>query len=1211
MKWTSAQERAINSRGKNLLVAAAAGSGKTAVLVNRIIKMVVEDKMDIDSFLVVTFTQAAAQEMQQRIENALAENIDTDPERLEQQLILLSGASISTLHSFCKNLLQQNFHRLNLDPEFRIGSKEELAVLKADAMEELFDEEYEQNSPVFVEMADGLDGNIKGDQKLADLIFALHDFAQNKPFPEDWLDLALRQYEPTETPVWYASLTEHIKREFDIAVGEVKDAMTMAKTYGFCNYMASIAQHDTDIRAARMKLTEDTSLDNIATTLSGLKFNLTAEKKADKNAVKTVQNLRNKYKNRINALSIDIFGNNAEESMALLRKAAPQVGELVRLTRLFAEKYQAAKKERNILDFNDLEHLTIELLMDDDSAHEVSKLVPSAAALELREKYLAVMVDEYQDTNDTQEVIINLLKSATNLFVVGDVKQSIYNFRNTNPRLFQQKYQTYPTLGEGYERIDLTENFRSRHEVLSAVNYLFVQLMNEQTMDLAYDKAAMLYPGADYPPKDNAPTLQGATEFALIYNDEENLTAKRPNRDPLMEREALYVIKRLRELMAQQTMVYDAKTGEYRPMRWRDAAVLARKNEQIVTITEVFKEQGIPAYASTDAKYFDAVEVRLMLSLLAILDNARQDIPLGAVLLSPIGGMSAKNLATLRIAVPQGDLFSALLAAVRPETKLSPRLRQKIADFLARLTRWRNAVRECSTPELIALLYRETGYYDYVGSLPGGLLRQANLRLLIDRAADYEQTNYRSLFRFLRFIDRMRDNEKTDLTVARTLGENEDVVNITTIHKSKGREYPLVFVVCLGRAIHGNKQNSLYIDNNLGIGAEVIDSQAMMHTPTLATKAIEYKKYAEEQAEELRIFYVALTRARERLILVGSEKKPKNLTAMIVHAMGNADEQNALLPAYVPVAAKSPLEWLIAALVRHRDGAPLAEFAECEHVPVDFDDYQDGSHWEIKLVPTSTIESDEQTVAKNELLATVRRREPLPSTEFKTAVENLLAWRYDRRGLNRVPAKMSVTELKRRFADIDEGAAFAFNDTKDEWKRPAFAKDGQLGAEYGTIMHSVMQHIDLDGNLTVKGIRTQMKSWLKREIFREGEIKLINPKRAADFFTSTLGKRLLKSQNAWRELPFSQKIAARRFFPEAAEDEEIFIQGVIDLLFEDENGLVLVDYKTDSVTDEPTVRERYRLQLKLYANAAEEIIGRAVGERYLYMLHDGKIIAMD
>ncbi len=1251
MGWTREQSEAIETTGKNLLVAAAAGSGKTAVLVQRIIGLVLSGACDVDELLVVTFTHAAAEEMRTRLEAALTARLEEERDgqqciRLERQLVLLSGASIQTIDSFCQSILRRSFAELDLDPKFRVAGEQELRLIQQDVLEELFERKYDEGREDFLAFADACGGSERGDEALYRLVLKLYGFSQSQPFPEEWLAelpeaFELQEGEGLKDTPWYEAVREEIRLTLETAGGGHGEAMELAEALG-ADFYAENLQEDGELLDALQDALQSSSWMKLYEAFQTHSFGKlkNAPKGTADEVKKPVQKARDSYKKRIQGIQEKYFRVTEEELLEDLRQAAPMLRELTGVTLEFLRDYGAAKHEKSIVDFSDLEHFALNILSSGGARDEAGRLVPSAAALELQAKYKTVMVDEYQDTNGVQEAILQLAagEKPGSFFAVGDVKQSIYRFRLADPGLFLKKYLEYPEAGENYARIDLSRNFRSRAGVLAAVNFIFAQVMVPGTMELSYDRAAMLYPGLEYPEyrtgvekgKDTL-TLEGPTELALLVDDEPEDSKKAGKEESETEDgeeeeelrgaalEAQYIAGRLREFHSKGTPVYHADTGDYQPFHWRDAVILLRSVKGIANeMMEVLQKNDIPAYASVDAGYFEAQEIRVMLALLSVLDNARQDIPLAGVLLSPIGGFSAEDLSRIRLEAPEEDIYTALLRCGSPEVRIEPELARKTAQFADRLTRWRNLSRELSVPELIWQLYRDTGYYDYAGGLPGGLLKQANLRMLVDRAAAYEKTNFRGLFRFLRFVERMREMD-TDLAAARTLGESEDVVRIMSIHKSKGLEFPLVFVAALGRKFNlmDASRPLVLMHRELGLGPYRVDLEGPMEYPTFARQAIAQKLCQESKAEEMRILYVALTRAREKLVLVGSAGKREKLAQRADRWCRYVNRTACALPDYAVTEAGSFLDWIASAAARHSEGAVLREAAETPRQWAPILDYEDSSHWEVRLVSTGDVRSPGQHIREeDEFLRAVRDRKSLPETSCREAVEKVLDWKYDRKGLEGLPAKMSVTELKRRFAAEDEAAVPMFPAREEIcFRRPDFRGEQQsrmTGAEYGTMMHSVMQHIDLRGDLSALGIRNQLENMAEQGLLKREHVGLIRYQKIAEFFSSPLGKRLCSGKEVYRELPFTRMMPAGIFSAEAENSSEhVLIQGIIDVLFRDQDGvLVLLDYKTDGDTDPIRAAARHRVQMTVYREALGEILGEEVGESYLYMLQDGTLIPM-
>lgn len=1237
-EWTKEQRVAITTRDKDILVAAAAGSGKTAVLVERILSLVLDGTCDIDELLVMTFTDAAATEMRQRVEAALERALEEaeTPEasaRIERQLVLLTGASISTMHKFCQRVLRRHFEAIDLDPQFRIGSQQELQLLRQDVMEDLFAEEYERGDADFLQFVSDY-GDDRGDATLHQLVEQLYLFSLSQPFPDRWLQAQAQAFDLPEeisfsSTIWYPAIREEISHVLEEVEARATALVEEAESVGAATYLEVFREDQAKVQGLVHALT-DGDWQALSASFAALRFSrLKPERELDDTVKKRLQGQRKSIKDALDRLSAKYFQETEEEMLDDLRRAAPDVHELVRLAIAFHAAYQQAKKDKVLADFSDLEHFTLDVLIDREASNEAGRLCPSATACALQERFHEILVDEYQDTNGVQEAIISLVKrqAPPNLFVVGDVKQSIYRFRLADPTLFLRKYQTYPQKPTTCARIDLSQNFRSRPEVLSAINYIFVQVMVPETMDLTYDEAAALHPGSRYPDND-APTLAGPQELALIYqsdqaadpsekageetDDEASLTHS------TLVSEARYIAQRIHAFRTAGTLVYHKDDGLYHPLAYRDIVILMRSvTGKAETVLEVLRDNGIPAYAASDAGYFEAKEIRLMISLLSILDNARQDIPLAAVLLSPIGNFSLPEIASVRLADEEGDIFTALCTAADPEKDISPDVQRKAEGFLSRLSHWRDIAQELSVPELIWQLYRETGYYDYVGGLPGGLLKQANLRMLVDHAAEYEKTNFRGLFRFLRFIERMRAMD-SDLAAARTLGESEDVVRIMTIHGSKGLEFPLVFVANMGGRF--NLQDSrakVLMHRELGLGPYAVDSARAVRYATPARHAVAAKIVQESKAEELRLLYVALTRARERLILVGSVKDEAAL-ARCTASWGRECQRTTLpLPGYVPLAAGSFLDWVGTALMHHSASRALRQKAGLpEELPAFFG-IEEEPAWQITLVPSPKLnDSKLEPATEDAILDAVRAGRALPPSDQRESVESLLSWSYERQGLEQVPAKLSVSELKRRFAERDrrmDGQPLLPQVASMPWRRPRFVQESTrlTGAEYGSLMHSVMQYVDIHADCSEAGIKRQLSAMAQRELLPQEQLSAVRARDIARFFQSELGTRMRQARQIYRELPFSRLLPAARFYPEAEGSATILVQGVIDLLFETEDGtFILVDYKTDQDTRPAVIRSRYALQIDLYSEAVTAMTGQAVAERYLYLLHDGSLLAL-
>ena len=1143
MELTAEQRAAVESRGENLLIAAAAGSGKTRVLVERVIKLIEENSCGVDEMLIVTFTKAAAQEMRARIQDALTKKLETtlDEEfqlRLERQLIFLNSAQITTMHSFCQTVLRRNFSRVDIDPKFRKADETEIDILKQEIIEELFEENYSSGSAAFKNFTDEFGGTVNGDKAIHEMIIDLHEFSLSMANPDAWLNSLATPYNlpadaRIEDTVWYQSLKSYISETLKNITDDCKEALNLACQI---NVAVAVIEDDADqILALEKSLDDWDELREKLLSITFDRFNAPRKLTDSQKAIKAkIQALRDGYKDKIDTLGKKYLIADAAKILSDLRELYEPICELVRVTKSFAEKFAAAKRERGVIDFSDMEHFALKIFNENP-----------AVADAYRKKFKFIMVDEYQDTNGVQEAIVQKISRGDNLFFVGDVKQSIYRFRLVDSKNFRDKMTSYKC-------INLAKNFRSRHQILDAVNEIFSRLMNSHATEIDYDNDAALKFGANFETGedyfDERPEM-----YALEKRDGDG-NGDDDSKD--IELEMRFIAGKIHELIESKKLVRDGEI--YRPIELRDIVILHRSPKTTAfEILDTLKKFGVTAYVPDEENYFRATEIQVMMSLLTLLDNARQDIPLAAIMLSPIGNFSAEELAQLRLANRYEDFYTAV-----------ERGSDKCKNFLATLNQWRDEARQLSVPELLSKLYRETGFYDYVGRQERGSVRQANLRMLIDRASAFEATNSRGLARFIEHIQKLRGLDK-DLATATTLGETENVVRVVTIHGSKGLQYPVVFVAGLGKGF--NKDDStkgIIFRHSDGIGVHRTPKDSQLKVRTLATAAVSKKIANESLSEELRTLYVALTRAEEKLFLVGTASK----SALEKPQVDRPTD-------YEILSASNFFSWLLPM----RDA--LKEVIYNETVP------------KAKVLQVQERSLDEA------------HEKILPSPEkFQATTEN-------------IPAKLSVTELKRRAEESIWNEELGIrNEFVDKitpnsslltpnyvYRRPNFLQTKKLsGAEFGSLMHKVMQNLDLRGDLSTQGIETQVKELVRREIIPAEHAKLVQAGDIAKFFESKFGKRLVNSKEIYRELPFSRLIDAKQFFNV---DEKIFIQGIIDLLFRDRKGRwVLLDYKTDR--DAPDIADRYRIQIDLYAAAIETLLDLKISEKYLYLLGSKRLVEM-
>jgi ATP-dependent helicase/nuclease subunit A len=811
------------------------------------------------------------------------------------------------------------------------------------------------------------------------------------------------------------------------------------------------------------------------------------------------------------------------------------------------------------------------------------------------------MVDEYQDINMVQETILQLVSRQAspkpNLFMVGDMKQSIYRFRLAEPGLFLQKYYDFGS-GQvlGTRRIDLSKNFRSRKEIIHGTNFIFKQIMSSDLGELAYDQNAELVFGANFPQEEG---VNRAIELCLIDHKETENMEDGEDLEELskVQVEARLVAKKILELLSPESSfkVYDKNTDTMRSVIFRDIVVLLRSTkEQSNTFLEEFRKMGIPAYADVGSGYLATMEVDTFLALLKIIDNPQQDIPLAAVLRSPIVGLTGEELAEVRAASPRSNFYKAVQCKAEENTELG----QNLKSFLQRLDGWRTLARRDTLANLIWTLYRETGYFDYVGGMPNGRGRQANLRALHDRACQYEKTSFRGLFRFLRFIEKLQDSG-SDLGMARALGENENVVRLMSIHKSKGLEFPVVFVGGLGKRFNMMDLNqNLLLHKDLGFGPDLVDPETRLVYPTIAKLALRQQIKMETLAEELRVLYVAMTRAREQLFLVGSandlEKQARNWAAL-------ADCNEWALPVHALANAKNFLDWVCPALVRHNSGGELRKLAGWEGVfPREICNHL--SSWKLSFYDKNGAQFlKEQQEVQHELMSLVCNLEKVEVEEkYKDLIKERLSWQYPYKEITVLPAKLAVSEVKERF-------------TPKLLERPKFLQEqtGLSGAERGSALHTVLQHMNLKKSYQRQELEELLSQLVQKEILTEEQARVIEPAGILTFLNSDLGERLRQAERIYQELPFSFTLEANTLYQNIESSEEtILVQGVIDILFEENDGLILLDYKTDYVR-ENTIEElinTYRIQLDLYSQAVEKILQQRVKEKVLYSFTLQKVI---
>lgn len=1191
-KWTQDQQAAIESRQANLLVSAAAGSGKTAVLVERIIQLIVEDEIDIDRLLIVTFTNAAAGEMRERIMNALTKRVADGAENeafLRRQIGLIHRANIMTVHAFCIDVVRHYFYEVDLDPSFRIGDTSELSLMLESALEDVMESAYDAEDEGFFKLVESY-GTNRSDEALKELLMKLYFFIQSQPEPLKWLSEQAGHYheaQDIDKSGWMMGLLDIVKHDLEMAEDVIREGVHICEMPdGPEAYKETFAE---DLQLVRvLKVAVNEGFDALFEALSEMKFvRLKSIKKADKEAInpelmdeaKAIRDvLKKKVVDPIKTMILRKDKSRHAEEMLTLE---PMMVSLYKIVESFHITYMEAKREKNLLDFNDLEHFTISILKNDE------------IAAAYRNQFKFIFLDEYQDSNIVQETIIGRIKREDNLFLVGDVKQSIYRFRLADPTLFLDKYRTYEKVeGALSRRIDLAMNFRSRPAVLEGINYLFERLMSEEFGEMAYDADAKLYPGLKFEAVEGKPlellVIDSGADESL--EDQDLLEMKK------VELEAHAVAKRVQSLVG--TTIYDPKLGRKRQARLKDVVILLRATRSWSQVFgDVFAEYGLPLYSDVGGGYFDALEIEIFMALLKLIDNSHQDLPLITVLRSPIGGFSVDELIQVRLLDQSKSFFEVFQFMSEQDLGLS----LKADAFLNKLSSWVEDERIWPLDEFIWKVMIESGFYHYVGAMPGGTGRQANLRLLIDKAGQFERLGSGGLFEFIGFFEKLKTSSG-DMGTASTIGESEDVVRLMSIHKSKGLEFPIVVLAGAGKNFNlRDTYDKVLMHKTYGVGLRYTDPEKRYYSESLPQMIMKRQLKSESLAEEMRILYVALTRAVDKLIITGSTGR---LESDLRRWMRGPSVYNMS-------SGKSYMDWIATILSRHPDGQALRDLSE---LPVFGDADDGGAPWHVQVLRKDELlqvglkmttdeqrESDDEDTDSEGLKASEELNPADKITVWEEAINERLNWTYPHVSKLNMPFKLSVSDMKRASQSGLDGANVHIPALVP---KPKFmeGKRKKNGAEIGTLHHFVMQHLSLDSDLSSEGIRTQVKEMALKNLIEAEDVDLIRTDRIAKFFVTELGKRMLDAKEVHREVPF--------ILNKSIEDSDVMIQGIIDCYFEEDDGLVILDYKTDYTGSKgtDTVAETYRVQVELYTEALYKLLNKPVKGAYIYFFDAGESI---
>ena len=1163
-QWTTEQKSAITADGGTLLVSAAAGSGKTSVLSARVIRALTdpEHPIDADRMLIVTFTKAAAAEMKQRIANRLGDLLAQNPgdRRLQRQKLLLDHAHISTVHSFCSDLLHEHFHELGISPTFRIASADEMLLLSGQVADELCEAAYgriRSGAPGLAELAD-LFSDDRDDRRFGEVIRRLYDYVRSHPFPEHWLRRQAAQYRDAEMvsgTEWAAVLFDYARGAAEYGVILLEGAMAeAAQDPQFDAYRAVLMEE----MIALVRIHEAAEAHDWDALVYAVQRRtsprLPTLRKVDESRKARIKALRDGVKKQVEKLT-QLFDQSSGDAAQEIAAQAPVIDALAELVLEYGQRLDAAKRAKNLLDFSDLEHGALRLLIarNADGGFRRTDL-----AIALSAQFDEIMVDEYQDTNGAQEYIFKAIsRDESNLFLVGDVKQSIYQFRQASPELFIRRRQAYPLYDPANPQFPATillgKNFRSRSGVTGACNFLFRQLMSPAVGDIRYDDSEALIPQAVYP---DSPTPDAALVLLEPAGDD-------------TEPEAEWIAARIQALMNSGGTV--TQNGVRRPAQYRDFCILLRSAaSRADDYLRVLQQHGIPCWGAVQSGFFQSREIAAMLALLRVIDNPVQDVPLLAVLCGPVYGFGPDELARIRQATPDAPLYSALRAAAESDAHA--------AEFLRDLDRWRRRAAAGSVRTLVERIWDEKQIGAVYAAMKDGALRLANLRLLMEYAVTYEQAGYRGLSGFIRYIDRLQA-QRADLTPASILSESANVVRIMTIHHAKGLEFPFVFVADCARPF--NQQSltgDLLLHPKLGAALRRRDGAVRYHT--VPYDAVRCALNRDEMSEQMRVLYVALTRAREKLYLLCTVPHPETRLAhwaAVLHG-------DAPIAPFAVRSAQCFADWILAALLRHPDMGALRAMADadCTVIP-------DDHAWALEHIAARRMESEPPAPEP----------EALPDPAMLAALRARFAFAYDRPALSRIPVKSAISAL----AERAQAQTFATA------RRPAFLTDGGLTpAERGTALHTYLQFADYEA--AARDPAAELRRLTDAGYLTTAQSDAVEPARIAALFAHPLGQRILHAPTVHREVRFLLEYPAAQWDPAAGGgDEAVVLQGVADCVLEYDDGLVLIDFKTDRASAD-VLRQRYAQQLALYARALAGCFGKPVREQVLYATYLGDVVPL-
>ena len=1216
VKWTNEQLQAIQEKDSNILVAAAAGSGKTAVLVERIIHKIIDEQMDIDKILVVTFTNAAASEMRERILEAIYKKLEENPENvhLQRQIILLNKASICTIHSFCLDVIHNHFYEIDLPSNFKIADTAEIDLLKQEVLDDLFEQKYTENDKDFIELLENYT-NYRGDEALQESVLKIYKFIQSSPFPIKWLQEKLEllkiEYKDIFQTVWGELIIQTAEDDIQESIMQLESVKSKIALYPeMTKFYQTISEDIINLQ----DLQKYNSWDELYIKL--LNFNFSkwpVDKKVTNDLKEDSKEIRDKVKKHIKEKTAKLLSCSQEQAVKDLKIITPILEKLANLIIEFTKNFAEKKKEKNCIDFNDIEHFALKILLDENNN-------PTEVAKKYKEKFEEIAIDEYQDSNLVQEAILTSISKGNNIFMVGDVKQSIYKFRQARPELFLQKYDEYKNKEEKTQednlKIQLFRNFRSRQNILNITNLVFESIMSKELGDINYNENEYLNYGANYPEPEEIKNYAGIAELDIIdLKEDESITAFEGEEDEEEQErveddvlEAKFVANKIQELLNSDYMVFDKKLG-YRKIRPKDIVILLRATSNLSPIYEKeISDLELPVFSDTSGTYLDTVEIQTILSVLKIIDNPLQDIPLVVVLRSSICNFTDNDLITIRLTDRNCNFYEAL---IKTRIICDGDLKDKIESFLEKLEKWKSISQYMPLDEFIWQIYLDTGYYQYVGLLPNGAMRQANLKTLFEKAKQYEKASFKGLFNFIQFIDKLK-KQNGDLASAKLIGENEDVIRIMSIHKSKGLEFPVVFLCNSHKKFNMQDLNdNILLHQDIGFGPTIMDTTKKIKYSSIAKDAIKLKMKQETLSEEQRILYVALTRAKEKLYITGRSKDFTKYVQDKNKVLEMYESENIKLDAKLMKKVNSYLDWIMYVYLFNQGRTITLK----------------GEQYKLSDIITLNVSNKKdllKTLAKEEVVEQIDLKEKIgqilknksdeENKKSEQALKELLEWKYDYIVDTTLPTKSSVTKIKQEKIKLEE-ILKGIESEEVEYKKsytPKFMQEDKKisNAEKGTLVHLCIQRLDERKDYELKDIQNMILNLVEKEIITKNEADAIDVNLIYQYTKSQLFEELRQAKEVHKEQPFYINIPAKDVVSEAENSKKnILVQGIIDLYYIDKNdNLVLIDFKTDYISNEPNAKEKilekYKIQLEIYKTALEQALGRKVNKTALCLVKD-------